>query len=57
MPDLENLHQPSVNHCWSYIVGNLGCHMLHTVINEVLAAFIGQMDSETLIPLVENVLQ
>jgi hypothetical protein len=44
----ENERQWSVNDCWSGIVGNLGGHRLHIVINWLLAAFIGKSEIETL---------
>jgi len=45
---LENEHQLSVNDCWSCILGNLGGDRLQIVINGVLAAMIGNRESETL---------
>jgi hypothetical protein len=48
MPHLESDYQHSVNDCCSCILGNLGGNMLYTVINKVLAAFIGKRESNML---------
>jgi len=43
-----NEGQQRVNNSWTCILGNLGGDGLQTVINEVLAAFIGKRDMEKL---------
>ena len=44
----QNERQRTGNNSWSCILGNLGGDSLQGVINEVLAAFIGKMERETL---------
>jgi len=48
LPHLQNERQLSVNDCWSCILGQLGGDRLQTVINGVLATFIGKKETETL---------
>jgi len=44
----QNERQLSVNDCWTCVLGNLGDDRLEIVINDVLAAFIGERERETL---------
>jgi len=44
----QNERQWSINYSWSCILGNLWGDRLHIVINEVMAAFIGERDSKEL---------
>jgi len=44
----QNECQQSVNNCWLCILDNLGGNRLQIVIKEVLGAFIGNRESETL---------
>jgi len=44
----QNEHPCSVNHFWSYIIGNLLGDQLRPFINAVLAGFIGRRPSLTL---------
>jgi len=48
LPHDDNKCQRSINDSWSHILGNLVGDRLHIVINELLAAFIGQRESEML---------
>jgi hypothetical protein len=43
LPHHANERQRSVNYFWLCIIGNLSCELLHSVINAVMAAFIGKM--------------
>jgi hypothetical protein len=43
LPHHANERQRSVNYFWLCIIGNLSWELLHSVINAVLAAFIGKM--------------
>jgi len=49
LPRLENKCQRSITDCWSSILGDLGGDRLQTVINEVVAGFIGNRASEILL--------
>jgi hypothetical protein len=42
LPHHANEHQQSINDIWLYIIGNLSCELLHSVIKGVLAGFIGK---------------
>jgi len=48
LPHLEHVHQQSINNFCSSIFGNLSGDWLQTVINVVLAAFIGDSETDTL---------
>jgi len=48
MPHPGNQRQWSINYLEFYILGSLSGDWLQTVINEVLAAFVGKTASETL---------
>jgi len=47
-PHVENEHQWSINDCWLCILGNVGGNRLQTVLNKVLAAFIGKRECDML---------
>jgi len=48
LPNVENVHQLSINNFWSCILGNMNGHWVQAVINDVLAAFIGKWRIYTL---------
>ena len=48
LPHLENQSHLSINVFWTCSLGNMGCNRLQSVINELLAAFIGKRNSEKL---------
>jgi hypothetical protein len=48
LPHPENEHQQSVNDFWFCIIGNQSCEWLWAFINGVLAAFVGQRESDML---------
>jgi hypothetical protein len=50
LPHHENEYQRSVNDFWSCIIGNLSCELLHTVVNGILAAFIGEGNAVRSLP-------
>jgi len=48
LPHLGNERQRSMNDCWLCILANLGGDRLQSVINEVVATFIGKRESQML---------
>jgi len=48
LPHLENERQQSVIDIWSCVLGNQNASRLQTVIKELLAAFTGEPDRDTL---------
>ena len=48
LPNLENVHRPSVNDCWSCILGNQQANRLQTVINKALATSIRNRENDML---------
>jgi hypothetical protein len=47
LPHHENERQRSVNDIMFWIIGNLSCELLHTVLHGVLAAVIGKIVGST----------